>query len=181
LTGKRLGTLFSYLARLEIIELTPMEGRNKDEQGERLHKGEIAATYRGVHVGDEILPYVPMSDCVQPVLMEQEMISSIVAIKDRRVILGEHQVIYLGHGQEHGIRRGNLFEILENQPTRYDAASEYPRAVLGHLLVLQTRPATATGIIVESRKEFPNGSVVRGLGREKVEHLLARLPQCEVP
>jgi len=180
LTNKRVGYLVSHMGRLVIRELMPAKEQKQKKAGmPQLYRAEILQSFRGAHLGDFILPYQHMSACVQPVPVEQEISANIVAIKDRQVLLGEYWVVYLDKGHDHGIRRGHLFEVLDRKRGTEDQVATLPALVLGHVLVLGTTPSKATGVIVDSRQEFLNGSRINGLDRQKVERLLPGLPRCQ--
>ena len=53
-----------------------------------------------------------------------------------------------------------------------------PDVSLGHLLVLEARPDTATGVVIAAKEDFPKGTYIRGLGWVKARNVLSMLPEC---
>lgn len=167
-SGTEVGHIVSFLGRLVIRELVK----------KNLYKAEIVETYRAVSVGDPILSYEPISPCVQPVPSDSGLVTNIVAVKDLQVIIGQFSVVYLAYGYDDGIRKGNLFEVLEDREDDSPEKAALPDIVLGHVLVLETRPDTATCVVVAARKAFSNGARLKGLDWMKTQRLLSALPEC---
>lgn len=157
-TGRSAGFVVSFLGKIVL--------KSKVKSG--VYKGEIVESYRHIEVGFPILPSKPLSPCVIPTDPDWQKIESIergqmvlVASKDLAQYLGQYSVVYLSHGVNSGIQRGNLFEILA-----LPEAEEAPDYVLGYLLVLEARPETATGIVISSKREFLKGTLVRPVNLE---------------
>lgn len=167
LTKKKLGYTISFLGRVMIKDQV------KDQVKGHLYIAEIVETYRGVRTGDSILPYEPISPCIQPVFLDREITTNIVAVKDQHELISRFSVVYVAHGYNHGIRKGNLFEIVRK-------TSDLPDVVLGHLLVLEARPDTATCVVVDSKKEFSNGAHVKSINWTKAQSILSTIPECRV-
>ena len=167
LTRKKLGYTVSVLGRIVI------KGQMKDQVKGQLFIAEIVETYRGVRVGDPIYPYEPISPCIQPLPLDREITTNIVAVKEQRELIGQFSVVYLAHGYNHGIHKGNLFEIVRKTPG-------LPDVVLGHLMVLEARQDTATCMVVDSKKEFSNGALIKSINWKKAQSILSTIPECRV-
>ncbi len=152
LSGRDAGFVISFLGKIVL----------KRQVKNGLYEGEIIESYRRIQVGYPLLPFRPVSPCVQPIDPDWERFKSIqrggvvlVAGKDLYEFLGQYSVVYLSHGVKSGVHRGNLFEILG--PAESEKA---PDLTLGYLIVLESRPETATGIVIASRREFKKGAMV---------------------
>jgi len=167
LTKKKLGYTISFLGRAVIKDQV------KDQEKGHLHIAEIVETYKGVRAGDSILPYGPISPCIQPLSLDSEITTNIVAVKDQHELISRFSVVYVACGYNHGIRKGNLFEIVRK-------TSGLPDIVLGHLLVLEVRPDTAACVVVDSKKEFPNGAHIKSINWTKAQSILSTIPECRV-
>ena len=165
LCGKKLGHTISILGRIVIKDQV------KYQLKEHLFIGEIVESYRGMKVGDPIFPYKSISPCIQPVPFSCKIATNIVAVKDQHELIGQFSVVYLAHGYNYGIRKGNLFEVVRE-------TLGLPDEVLGHVLVLETRPDTATCIVVDSKKEFPNGTHIKSISWAKAQNILSIIPEC---
>ena len=165
LTKKKLGYTISFLGRVVIKD--QVKGQVKGH----LYIAEIVETYRGVRAGDSILPYEPISPCIQPLSLDREITTNIVAVKDQHELISRFSVVYVAYGYNHGIRKGNLFEVVRK-------TSDLPDVVLGHLLVLEARPDTATCVVVDSKKEFSNGAHIKSINWTKAQSILSTIPEC---
>jgi len=170
LTGKDLGYAISFLGRLKL----------KDKVKENIYQAEITANYRSIHRGDLILPYRPASPCVQPVPVDHNLTTNIVAIKDQREMIGQFSVVYLEHGTDKGIKRGNLFEVIRERRVESSPNASLPDVVLGHVLVLDSRADTATGVVIAAKEEFSKGAHLKGVDCAKAKRVLSALPKCLV-
>jgi hypothetical protein len=109
LTGRDLGYVISFLGRIVL----------KKEVNPRLFKAEIVECYRPMQVGDPVIPFQPVSPCIQlsspepkmPIVSEAFKIP-VVAAKDLIEVIGQFSVLYMNHGHKHGVHRGNLFQIV---------------------------------------------------------------------
>jgi hypothetical protein len=174
-TEQRMGFLLTFGGRLSVEE----------HVRERLYKAKIFESYRELHLGDQIQPYQPVSACVEPLPMPEKTMSNIVAVKDRQEAIGQFSVVYLAQGHNEGIRRGNAFEIvkkLEVEPPGEfsDERMTMPDLVVGHLLVLEARADTATGIVFSTTENVWNGAFVKGLDWKELPKVLLKLARCAV-
>lgn len=165
ISGRDAGFVISFLGKIVL----------KGEVKPGLYKGEIVESYRHIEVGFPVLPSRPISPCVLPIDPEWKRFESIqrgqlvlVAGKDLSEYLGQYSVVYLSHGVNSGIHRGNLLKIL-GRPE----AKQAPDLVLGYLFVLEARPETATGIVISSKREFLKGAVVWPVNLEESLHRIA--------
>jgi len=158
-SGRDMGVVITFLGKIVV--------KNQIQKG--LYEGEIVESYRQIQVGDPVLPFRPVSACVQPVDPDWQRFNAlespgipVAAGKDRYEFLSQYSVIYLAHGLTNGIHRGNLFEILG--PSE---AAQVPELILGYLLILESKPKTATGIVIASKREFARGTLARPVNLEK--------------
>lgn len=73
---------------------------------------EVTDVYMEFGIGALILPFEPMSPCVQPTATDPKLYGNIVALKDDRTIIGGGTVVYLDAGFKDGIQRGQVFEVV---------------------------------------------------------------------
>jgi hypothetical protein len=185
LSEKPSGYVISFLGRVSIIERVKelnAEGDKKVAADPEtvIYKGEIIESYKAARVGDPIFSYDPISPCVEPMPMERELTTNVVAAKYLREIAGQFTVVYLPYGYNDGVRRGNLFEIFEKREVQTPKKTTLPVVVQGHLVVLEARPDTATGVVIETREEFPIGAFVKGVDWMNEHHVLSLLKQCSL-
>jgi hypothetical protein len=183
LIGAKLGYVISFLGRVGIKEKVKdikEEGVKKKviSQGQCLYSAEIVESYRAIPIGSPILSYKPLSPCMQPMPMESELTTNIVAIKDMREVIGQFSVVYLDQGYNHGIRRGNLFEIVEKKQAKTPQKITLPDMVMGHVVIVEARPDTATGVVVTVKEEFHNGVFVNRIDWPNAKIVLSMVPEC---
>jgi LysM repeat protein len=63
-------------------------------------------------IGAMVLPFEPMSKCVQPMATDPKLYGNIVALKDDRKIVGPGSVVYLDAGFKDGVQRGQVFDVV---------------------------------------------------------------------
>lgn len=181
LTDKPLGYTISFKGRFVI----------KDYIKKNIYKAEIVETYREVHVGDMAIPYEPISPCVQPTSFGKKMIENIVAVKDQLDLIGPSSIVYLNRGFLQGIRRGVVFEIVKKRVipdpdiklvtvfSRFKKM-ELPDLVIGRLIILETRPDTATALVLSAKEEFQNGSYIKALSWVETPEFITMIPPCSL-
>ena len=164
-TGENVGTVVAIKGRLVL----------KEAVSENLFKAEIVDSHKIMKVGDPILPYTPLSPCVQPSNPDwekcedqKECSTSIAACKDHYELLGEYSVVYLNQGCKHGIKRGNFFAIVTRMETPVANEETLPDQLLGYLMILESRPETATAVIVYAKRDFVNGMRLKAVNLAKV-------------
>ncbi len=167
LTKKKMGYIISVLGRIVI------KNQLKDLVNGRLFIAEVVDSYREVRLGDQIFTYEPISPCIQPLPLDREITTNIVAVKDQNELIARFSVIYLERGYNHGIRKGNLFEIVKKTPA-------LPDVVLGHVLVLEARPDTSTCVVIDAKKEFSSGALIRSINWNKAQLVFSSIPECRV-
>ena len=185
LTGAKLGYVNSFLGRIgvkeKIKEIKQADLKKKVvSQGQTLYSAEIVESYQAIPLGSPVLPYNPLSPCIEPMPMESELTTNIVAIKDMREIVGQFSVVYLDQGYNHGIRRGNLFEIVEKKQAESPQKITLPDMVMGHVVVIESRPETATGVVVTDKEEFINGVFVNRIDWPNAKVVLSMVPECHL-
>lgn len=163
--GGETGAVISFLGKVVL----------EDRVRDGLYKGEIVESYRQIQVGYPVIPFRSVSPCVRPVdpdwkrfkTLESSQIP-VVAGKHLYELLSQYSVVYLAHGLQRGIRRGNLFKIMGTLE-----ASQATDLIIGYLLVLDSRPRSATGIVITSKREFSTGTFVRPVNLKETLRNLA--------
>lgn len=183
LTGDDLGYVISFLGRVSlkerIKEIKQDDGKKKGVgQKQYLFSAEIVDSYLSIPTGSKILSYEPVSPCIQPIPMERELTTNIIGVKNLRQILGQFSVVYLEHGYNHGVRRGNLFEVVEKRQVESPAKVAFPDVIMGHVIIMEARPDMATGVVVTNTEEFANGVFVNRIDWPNAKIVLSMVPDC---
>ena len=159
-SGSSVGTAILFLGKIVL----------KEKVGEYSFKAEIIKSYRVMRVGDPLLPYKPVSSCIQPSNPDWEKCggtdkcsASIVATKDRYELEGQYSVVYINQGYKHGFERGNLFAIETRMEASGTSGANLPDLVLGYLIIVESRLETATAVVLNAKKDFPNGTMIKAV------------------
>jgi hypothetical protein len=155
----------------------------KEKVGEYSFKAEIIKSYRVMRVGDPLLPYKPVSPCIQPSNPDwkkcgdgKNCSAAIVASKDEFELEGQYSVVYINQGYKHGFERGNLFAIVTRMEATGTSGADLPDLVLGYLIIVESRLETATAVVLNAKRDFPNGTIIKAvnLNHELEKTLAAR-------
>jgi len=171
LTGSDVGTVVLFLGKIVL----------KEKVGEYSFKAEIIKSYRVMRVGDPLLPYKPVSPCIQPSNPDwkkcgddKNCSAAIVASKDQFELEGQYSVVYINQGYKHGFERGNLFTIETRMEATGTSGADLPYLVLGYLIIVESRLETATAVVLNSKKDFPNGTMIKAVNlNHELEKTLA--------
>ena len=160
---------------------------------ESIYEAKITDSFKPISVGDLIIPFDPFSPCIEPIPADESLTGTIAAAKDQARVLGRHSVIYLDLGFNQGVRRGNLFEVIESRSlskrnlkgetlTEYLAIKKTPLSDkrLGMLLILESRPEISTALVVSASETIPIGAQVRGLSWLDRPEILSGIPGCAI-
>jgi len=147
----------------------------KEKVSENSFKAEIIESYRVMRVGDPLLPYKPVSSCIQPRDPDWEKCAdkdncraAIVASKDQYELEGQYSVVYINQGYQHGFQRGNLFAIVTRMEASGKIGADLPDLVIGYLMIVESRLETSTAVVLGARKDFPNGAMIKAVNLAKV-------------
>ncbi len=170
LSGKDIGYVITYLGRVVL----------KTEARPHLFKAEIVESYRPMQIGDPVLPFQPVSPCIQLSSPEPETSDPskafkipVVAAKGLTQVIGQFSVLYLNNGHKHGVHRGNLFQIVARGEPDQPPDPSLPDQALGYVLVLEARPDTSTGLVITAKREFYSGTMLKAIDlKEDLRKLL---------
>jgi hypothetical protein len=167
LTGRQVGYLIRYGGKVSIKERT--EGT--------VYKAEVIESYVEFRVGDSLIPEEPITSCVEIVPTDPTVATHIAAVQDQKRIIGQFSVVYLPKGFNDGILRGNVFRVMKKLDS---IGPPIPDVVAGHMIVIEARPDSATGVVINLTQNLANGASVQGTEWEEVSEVLSMLPQCRV-
>lgn len=190
ITGVNIGYMLSVLGRVVVEEKVGLGfGGGAFYKKEGVYKARIEDYFRELNVGDMILPYEPITQCVQPISLDKTLVGNIVAAQDQRTLVASNRVVYLDHGFNDGVRRGNIFEVVRTNIVRdpVQGKTDYitkPRSIIlpdipiGTIMVLESRPNTSTAVVISANEELLIGTYVKGLSWIETPDFFARIPAC---
>lgn len=172
------------------------------------YEAEILDAFKPMNVNDLVIPYEPVSPCVQPLSTDEEMVINIVASKEQREIIAQHSVVYLDQGLDQGIRRGHLFRIVNlkkvNDPdfkgesfkeifkelcqtaSVAEAYKKYTHETtlyewpVGTMIIVESRPRTSTAVVLSTKENFYNGAFVKGMSWVEPPDVFSKMKRCAI-
>ncbi len=102
LTGHPMGEIISFRGTVVV----------KEYLKEDFFLAEVTEVWLEFGVGAILLPFEPLSKCVQPLATDPKLYGNVVALKDDRKIVGAGTVVYLDAGFKDGIQRGQVFDVV---------------------------------------------------------------------
>jgi hypothetical protein len=124
---------------------------------------EITLAHEEIQRGDRLRPLPPARSEVALKKSDRELSGYLVAAKGDQVLLGQYDVIYVDLGSDDGLEAGNLLNISRSRKATELALDEdirLPDVLLGSAVVLETRPQTATALVLKSADALQLGDKV---------------------
>ena len=189
ITGEEAGYTLSILGKM-IIEAPAgfLFEREKLIEKENVYKAKITEIYRPIYVGSVITAFNgTILPCVLPRSLDQDMLGNIVAAKDESQLFGPLSVVYINLGFNNGLNRGNLLEavkenIAKNNKSITDADNPLilPDVSVGIILILETRPDSSTGLVIDAKEDFGIGTYVKNLSWVDAPEILKSIADCPI-
>lgn len=190
------GNEFAYTIAIKgRLAIQKRTGIGINEYGDRkakknTYQAKILHIFGTISKDDYIMPYEPVSSCVRPISLSQKVSGNIVASKEDRQLISRHSIVYIDRGFNQGIERGNLFEVLkthiipdpENKSQLIVRKMELPNIKIGVIMILESRPDTAAGLVISAKENLPIGASIKQISWEEKERpeFLFHLPSCDI-
>ncbi len=195
----RIGQELSVFRRLRRPEAGDTEGYivaikgtvsvNSWDEDTRIARVDITESLDVIERGDKVAPVGRRFEVVPPVPNDREVWAHIVSTVEPREIIGQHQVVFIDKGSEHGLRAGNrLFAVDKGdrwrESVRYGRrmaahrmdyrlrqaevkrapdegkGKDFPREVVGEIRVVRARKKTSICVVTYSEYEFEQGRLL---------------------
>ena len=153
-TGRKLGRVTEQLGWMEITKVS-------DESA----LGVIRMSHSDIAKGDHVMPRrlrnaeIPIGDRV-------EVEGMLAYTPDKRVQMGQGDVLYLNRGTRQGIRVGSPLEVFKPMGERRDAVRKEMRALPDHvvakLIVVEAHDETSVAVVTHTSVELTRGLSFRG-------------------
>jgi LysM repeat protein len=132
--------------------------------GASVATGTITEASREIKRGALLRPYQPPRLEVTLQKATHKLGGYVVAAGGDQITLGQYDVVYLDLGAADGLEVGNLVNISRPREATelalQDRDLQLPEVLLGNAVVLDTRPTTATALILKSAKPIFRGDRV---------------------
>ncbi|MFC1535381.1 hypothetical protein ACFL7M_18690, partial [Thermodesulfobacteriota bacterium] len=154
-------------------------------------KVKVTEVYNPVRVEDIVVPYQSVSQCVLPIPINKKLLLRIIASKNQLTLIHKNSIVYIDQGFNHGINRGNVFEVVkphitrDPKPGKKDYPFEESRIILpdkpvGRIMVLESRPDTSTAIVLSATEPFSVGVYIKDISWVETTDFLSSIAQCPI-
>lgn len=150
-TGENYGYALELVAGIEVTETYP-----------EVASARIFRSFRPVERGDLVAPLpeswglrvqpTPATTTVKGYVLE--------TAGDVLGAIGEHHLLYLDRGRNHGVQVGNLFTVYHRGDRYTGRTKGFPNEPVGRVMVLDVREEASTALIVSSNFEINVGDKV---------------------
>lgn len=129
---------------------------------QQMSTGQIMDSYRPVSRGDLVGPF-PENFTTRIREVPNQVSAKGYVIETSGDVLapiGQHNLVYVDRGRNHGIQLGNTFEVLDQGDGFTEERDKLPLEVVGKLMVLDVQAEASTAIIVRSVRELAVGDKI---------------------
>ena len=172
------------------------------------YEAEILDAFSPINVNDMVIPYEPVSSCIQPLSAGSELMANIVATREQKELIGQYSIVYIDQGFNQGVRRGHLFHIirikkiddsefkgknftetvkeLSKTTSLEDIYKKYTRKMslyefpIGTVLILESRPHTSTALVLSAKENFGKGAFMKSLSWEEAPEMILKMERCVI-
>ncbi|MBN1625182.1 MAG: LysM peptidoglycan-binding domain-containing protein [Deltaproteobacteria bacterium] len=192
-TGKKLGYTYSINGRLVVEERLGLAHSNmKFYEKKNVFQTKIIESHEPIHIDNIVIPFTSVSPCVLPVPSNKELLANIVATKRQQVLINPNSIVYIDRGFNHGVNRGNVFEVVKANivPDPKKPEKEFyrpqnskiilPDIRIGMIMILESRPDTSSAIVLFANEPIPKGAYIKNISWVKTPDFLLSRASCPV-
>lgn len=129
--------------------------------------GIVTQAFRDIRIGDQLMEREERNTNIPLIDGAPGLSARIITSEERTYIMGEHDIAFIDKGAQDGVKPGqeySIFEVERLSSRNADGAEQVREIVVpsevGRVLVLLTRPTTATCLITHSAKNLQAGLTV---------------------
>ena len=150
-TGEPFGYSVEIVGGLQVVDTNP-----------KVATGLIAQAYRPIERGDYVGPWPDtFATRIAPAPSSGEAKGYIVdTVGDVLGPIGEHTMVFIDRGRNHGVQRGNLFSVLDRGDGFTFEVEGLPNEAVGELMVVDVQDAGATAIVTFALRELGDGDKI---------------------
>lgn len=193
-TGEDAGYALSVLGRMTIEEPAGLIFKEEElVQKENVYRAKVTEVYRPIYTDSVVTSYKgSVLPCVMPKSLDKYFLGNIAATKDERQLIGQYSVVYINHGFNDGLSRGNLLKAVKGNIAKNPDLNDRPGALempppvilpdieIGTILILETRPDSATGLVIDAKEEFGVGTFVTNFSWIDTPEIISSIAECPV-
>jgi len=150
LTGKRIGYKINFLGEAEVINTR-----------KKLVTMVLTKSHSEIARGDLVTNLFEPLTLIKPVKNTKQHVATVVDFHHETVATGQHSYVYIDKGAEHGVVRGNRFEIVWRgdglRGTNVKAIADYPDEQIGIATVVEAYDRHSLAILTNAVREIERG------------------------
>ncbi len=152
ITGEPYGYAVKIVGGVQIIDTSP-----------RVTTGQISQAFLPIQRGDYVGPFPESFGArISPTPNETETRGYIIdSVVDVLGPLGEHDLVFIDRGRQHGVRPGNTFSVLDRGDKYTREAGGLPIEDVGQLMVLDVQETASTAIVTFGLREMSVGDKIQ--------------------
>lgn len=151
ITGEPYGFAVKIVGGVQIVDTTP-----------KVATGQISQAFQPIQRGDLVGPWPESFGArVAPVPNETETRGYIIdSVGDVLGPLGEHDLVFIDRGRQHGVQQGNTFAVLDRGDKFTQDTGGLPNEDVGQLMVLDVQETASTAIVTFGLREMNVGDKI---------------------
>ena len=142
---------------LGVLEITQNE--------EKYVIGRVIASYGGIKISDNIMPYLRRSPIIDRTAPQPELTGKIIMAEERNSVIGDNVTAFIDKGQKHGVKPGQRYSIFYQESGNLRGGSRNLTKLdlvdYGELIVLHTEQDTSTVYITRTQSNISPGALIR--------------------
>ena len=150
LTGKRIGYKINFLGEGEVINTR-----------KKLVTMVLTKAHSEIARGDLITNVFEPLSMISPKKNEVQHVATIVDFHHETVASGTHAYVYIDRGAEHGVKRGNRFEVVWRgdglRGTKVKNIDDYPDEQIGIAMVVEAYDRHSLCVMTDAVREIERG------------------------
>lgn len=189
---KEKGYIFDAAGTLVIEKATGTAYRDeKFYKKDNVYQAKILKAYKQIDINDIVVPYKKLPDCILPTSNTKDILGNIIASKADKSLIHQYDIVYLNRGENDGVRKGNAFNILKENIVLDPKPGEdrmllhkniliLPDNIIGKIVVVDTKPGTATAIVLSSTKPVSKGAYVKNISWTETPDFITAIADCPI-
>ncbi|GEM_PF-762383 len=150
ITGKRIGYKINFLGEAEVINTR-----------KKLVTMVLTKAHSEMARGDLVTNVFEPLSMVKPVKNTVQHVATVVDFHHETVATGQYSYVYIDRGAEHGVKRGNRFEIVWRgdglRGTAVKDIKEYPDEQIGIAMVIEAYDRHSLAVLTSAVREIERG------------------------
>lgn len=185
------GYIFTVSGKLVVVRAwSKAEKGGEFFKKDNVYQAKIISSFDPVYVGDILLNSQSQSKCILPRANGRKILANIIAARNDEILIHKDSIVYIDSGEKDGIRRGNVFDILEPNIVKdpkpdssfelYKSNIILPDKELGKVLIIDTNTNTSTGLVLSTEEPVSKGAYLQSRTWTKTPDFIRARANCPI-